>query len=1501
MEKHILGLDLGTNSIGWSVISVNNENNEKPGIALGSRIIPMTQDVIGSFEKGEKQSQTAQRRVYRSTRRLYERRKLRRERLLRVLHKMNYLPPHYNQSFGWDPSNRNTFAKVLENKGQLLPWSKDQSGSPYFIFKSSFEEMLVDFRNNCPSFTPQSKVPYDWTIYYLRHKALHAPILKEELAWILLQFNQKRGYYQLRGMGEDVEEENKGESKEYAKLKVIRIEKEEPLPGKKQWYSLYLENGYVYRRSSELPMDNWLNTVHEFIITTKLDKNGQPKKDPEGNIIRSFSAPKETDWGLIKKRTELQLSESGMTVGDFIYHQMLQNPSQKICGQLIQTIEQENYRDELIQILKKQTAFHTELQDANLYADCVMELYPHNAAHRESIATPDFTRFFVDDILFYQRPLKSKKYLIANCPYEFHSYLIKETGEIKKSPVKCLGRSNPYYQEYRLWGTIQNLRILQREVDEMDETTTAGSIMKDKIHFNVDVTSKFFPTQESYASLYEWANDRSEFTEDALFNDFLHLDKKTIKNYSWNYGEDVKKQGNTTRAALLKNLNKLGITPDFLTEERFFHLWHMLYSITDNKQLRKALTHFSEQEHLPEMFVDVFMKTKPFERDYGSYSEKAIKKLLPLRRCGKYWSASVIDSQTMDRIHHIIDGEIDETISDRIREQSQKQELQSIEDFQNLPEWLACYVVYNRHSEVAEITKWQSPEDLQTYLQNFKQYSLRNPIVEQVVLETLRVVHDLWKQFGSIDEIHVELSRDLKNPAKKRAALFSRNQENEQRNLRICLLLEEMSHDNAYQNVRPYSPTQQEILKIYEEGAVLGAQSIPNDIEKIISSKQPSASDVNRYKLWLEQKYCSPYTGEIIPLSRLFTTDYQIEHVIPRTRYFDDSFNNKVICESEVNKIKSNLLAFEFISQAEGKSVLCSNGHSVRILSLKSYEQRVRQLYSGKQYQTKLKNLLANDIPQSFIERQMNDSRYISKFMISVLSNIVREPDEKESTSKNLIPCTGHITDRLKKDWGLNDIWNDLVYKRFERLNEKSGTSDYGYFDNKNGRRVFQTQVPLDRQQNFSKKRIDHRHHAMDALTIACANRSIVRYLNNENAGNIKQREESKAKLVSNKLIHKPWATFTEDAKKALTETLTSFKQHPRVLSKASNSYQHYNQEGKKIYTPQIGQQLVIRKSLHKATFYGQVNLRFEKQVSLNDALKADIHRLVDKDFKNFILGQTSKGISYEEILKSLKAADYEWQGKNVKKVSVYAFTNEEKGNHYYTVRKALDSSFDNKAIEKITDSGIRQILYRYLEAKGGDAKISFSPEGIEELNCNITQYNNGHPHQPIYKVRWAEQADKFAVGAAACKSHQFVEQDKGTNIYFAIYVDEDGHRFYTTPRLIEIVERLKQGLQPVPEVDSQGHKLLFSLSPNELVYVPSEEECQEPTEVLHHERIYKLVSAKNYQCFFIPCNVALSIADKLEFSSSNKMERALSGEMIKDICWKLKTDRLGHILQVIR
>ena len=95
--KTILGLDLGTNSVGWAVInSVIKEQAERIWIEMaGSRIIPMDAAVLGDFDKGNSISQTSERTRLRGARRLRERQLLRRERLHKVLNILGFLPNHY--------------------------------------------------------------------------------------------------------------------------------------------------------------------------------------------------------------------------------------------------------------------------------------------------------------------------------------------------------------------------------------------------------------------------------------------------------------------------------------------------------------------------------------------------------------------------------------------------------------------------------------------------------------------------------------------------------------------------------------------------------------------------------------------------------------------------------------------------------------------------------------------------------------------------------------------------------------------------------------------------------------------------------------------------------------------------------------------------------------------------------------------------------------------------------------------------------------------------------------------------------------------------------------------------------------------------------------------------------------------------------------------------------------------------------------------------------------
>lgn len=1428
MNKTILGLDLGTNSIGWALVEQDFENKQGEILGMGSRIIPMSQDILGEFGKGNSISQTAERTGYRGVRRLRERFLLRRERLHRVLNLLSFLPTHYSSEIDFNKR----LGKFRDETEPKLAWRKKDDGKFEFIFQSSFDEMVADFKINGQNI----KIPYDWTIYYLRKKAISKKIEKDELAWLLLNFNQKRGYYQLRGEEED---ENPNKLVEFYSLKIVDVLADEPQKGKLDiWYNLILENGWIYRRSSKTPLFDWKDKIRDFIVSTDLNDDGTPKTNKEGEIRRSFRAPAETDWTLIKKKTEQEIDQSNETVGTYIYNTLLQNPKQKIKGKLVRTIERKFYKDELKEILLKQIELQPELFSEELLNNCISELYRNNEAHRQTLQGKDFIHLFLNDIIFYQRPLRSQKSSIGNCTLEFRKYK-DENGMEHIQNLKSIPKSNPYYQEFRLLQWIFNLAIYRKDDD-------------------TNITNEFLNSIEDYEILFDFLNDKKEIEQVSLI-DFLlkqklaikKVPKSEIEKYRWNYVEDKKYPCNETKALITSRLAKVkNIAENFLKREIEQKLWHIIYSVNDKIEFEKALKSFAQKHQLDKnSFVESFRKFPPFKSEYGSYSEKAIKKLLPLMRFGKHWNWDNIDSKSKGRILKIINGEYDENIKKRVRDKVIN--LTQENHFQSLPLWLAQYVIYDRHSEASSLEKWNSIEDLKAFLDDFKQHSLRNPIVEQVVTETLRVVKDIWQQYGNgakdfFKEIHIELGREMKNTADDRKRITNQVTENENTNLRIKALLSEMLNDISVENVRPYSPTQQEILKIYEEGVLNSDIEIEDDILKISKTAQPSSSDLKRYKLWLEQKYKSPYTGQIIPLNKLFTPEYEIEHIIPQSRYFDDSMSNKVICESAVNKLKDNHLGLEFIKNFHGQVVETGFGKSVKIFEVNDYEGFIKQHY-GKN-RSKRNKLLLEEIPEKMIERQMNDTRYISKYISELLSHIVRdEKNDDGVNSKNIIPGNGKITSTLKQDWGLNDVWNDLILSRFERMNELTKSKDFTVW-NKNHQKFLPT-VPLELSKDFQKKRIDHRHHAMDALVIACATRDHVNLLNNQSAKSDLKRYDLQHKLrYTEKWIDKdgkerdkftdfkkPWDTFTQEARHTLENIVVSFKQNLRVINKATNHYEKYvekNGEIKKETIAQKGTNWAIRKPMHKDTISGKVELPWYK---------------------------TPKG-------KILTAT-----------------------------RKNLDISFDLKSIRSITDTGIQKILKNYLESKGSNPEIAFTPEGIEDLNKNITEYNDGKLHQPIYKVRVFELGSKFQVGQTGNKKHKYVEAAKGTNLFFAIYKDENGKQSYESIPLNEVIERQKQGLPNVDFNDRNG----FYLSPNDLVYIPTGDEVENPDGIdfqnLTEEKkgsIYKVVSFTGNRLYCIPHRVAISIVNKVEYTQLNKIEFTKE----KGVCIKLKVDRLGNI-----
>lgn len=1528
--KKILGLDIGTNSIGWSLINHDNSLHQGQILGMGSRIIPMSQDVLGEFGKGNTVSQTAERTRLRMMRRLRERHLLRRERLHRVLNLLDFLPIHYKELIDFEKKP----GKFKDGEEPKIAYRKLQNSSgssskAEFTFMQAYHEMLEEFHQKNPSWLLKEdgssrKIPYDWTIYYLRKKALHKQIEKEEFAWLLLHFNQKRGYYQARG---EEEEEQPNKDIQFYTLTITDVRADEEANSKGDiWYSLTLSNGWLYRRSSKTPLDNWKGTTRDFIVTTELETDGTPKVDKEGQVKRSFRAPGTDDWTLLKKKTEHEIEISGKTVGSYIFDNLLLNPRVKIKGKLVRTIERKFYRDELHRILNVQADFHKEFKDKALFKQCIQELYKQNIPHQNLLQNKNLSFLLAEDILFYQRPLRSKKSTVGNCPLEFRpskdekGQLVYLDGKPAMHPLKVVPKSNPYYQEFRLWNWMHNLRVYKK----LEET---------------DCTGEFIGTLSQKEALFDYLNDQKEIVQEKLIK-FLLTQKglkgkvlnQEIAAYRWNYVEGKTYPGNETRALILGRLSKCHENPaEFLNEGKLNHLWHIIYSVTDKESFGKALRTYAKRYNLDEnSFFEAFKKTPPFDSSYGAYSEKAIKKILPLIKVGRCWKYEAIAPATRTRIEKILTGEFDETIRDQVRNKAIHLEKET--DFQGLPEWLAKYIVYDRHAEAESTGKWNSVADINQWLNDFRQYSLRNMVVEQITLETMRVVRDIWTHYGKgaagyFDEIHIELGRELKQTNDERKDQTSKIAEKEATNQRIKYLLAEMQESGQVQNVRPYSPMQQELLKIYEDGVIKSGIEIDPEILKISKTAQPATADLKRYRLWLEQKYRSPYTGQIIPLSKLFTPEYEIEHIIPRAKYYDDSFSNKVICEAAVNKLKDNNTGYAFVKNKGGQIVELGFNRSVKILIEEEYKEFVQKEYASNP--VKRKKLLMEEIPEEMTERQLNDTRYISRLISQILSNLVRsETNDDGVNSKNIIQVNGKVTAALRQDWGLNDVWNEVLVPRFQRMNALLSTDQFLAWNQQHQKWL--PTVPLEHAASFNKKRIDHRHHALDALVIASATRSHVNFINNQNARKGVKSDEEKAGNrydLRNALCYKksnqadsnhymwlfknPWENFTSETREKLQSIVISYKKNLRVLNSTSNYYNKWgevNGERARIRMKQTtGAAKAIRKPLHKDTVFGAVRLQKKKLVSLSTALDS-ISSIVDKEFRKFLQQLHAQGLDKKKIQAQLKSMQMKWDGKSIAKVEIWYWEEE-----LVATRKSLDTSFTEESISSITDTGIQKILLNHLNNNKGktDEKgkaiqaemLAFSPEGIEQMNQNLRVLNNGKDHQPIEKVRVYEpKGNKFSVGEKNNKRSKYVEAAKGTNLYFGIYQSDRGERSYDSIPLNVVIERLRQGLFPVPDTNEKGHRLLFDLSPNDLVYVPTEEEqvigkaAFNTGTFVNPDRVYKVVSFTGNRLSCIKQEVAISILDKVEFTSLNKIERTIEGIMIKSSCWKISCDRLGNI-----
>jgi len=603
--------------------------------------------------------------------------------------------------------------------------------------------------------------------------------------------------------------------------------------------------------------------------------------------------------------------------------------------------------------------------------------------------------------------------------------------------------------------------------------------------------------------------------------------------------------------------------------------------------------------------------------------------------------------------------------------------------------------------------------------------SLRQPVVEKVLNQLINVVNAIIEhpEYGRPDEIRVELARELKQSKDERNRTFSNINKQEKRNKEI-----------------------EDRLRT-EYGFVKVTKTL-----------------INKFKIYEEVGGVSPYTGKRLALADFLNgAGVDVEHIVPKSRLFDDSLSNKTIAESWVNKAKGNMTAYDFM-KSQPIPGLQSFDDYIAMVNL-WYKSGVN---GAKINQTKYKRLLCpeSDIPKDFIERQLRQTQYISKKASQVLRLVCR----------NVTATSGGVTDFLREKWGWNDVLKKVNWERYEKLGKTS------IEERENGKRLYHIE-------GWSK-RDDHRHHAIDALVVACTKQSFIQSLNRLNqtvnaSGNqetLKQSEHKRFKEIAG------MAPFeVDDIVELTSKIIVSFKPGKRVFSKSRNKA-----------TGHVG--LIPRGALSKETVYGKIKIQETREVALNKNFNPG-WLIVDK-YLRVVIRERIKSHN-GDVAKAFKSPIYLADGTTqVKKVAIYEWNEE-------AVVKYPLSSIRLKDVEYVVDPVVKAKLQAYFD------KYTNEKEAVKNLGIDPIWYNEAK-RIPINSVRLRTGLGKVVPQKQVSPGEAKGFVDSGNNHHLAVYEREDGSLFDVMVSFQEAFERKANGV-PVYLNEYEGAKLKWKFEQNDL------------------------------------------------------------------------------------
>ena len=501
--KKILGLDLGTTSIGWALVNEKENDNEQSAIIkLGIRVNPLSVDEQSNFEKGKAITTNADRTLKRSSRRNLQRFKLRRENLLTLLKEHGFIT---DETVLCEQGNRTTFETrrlraravteeiTLEELARVLLMINKKRGYKSSRKADSGEDgKLIDGMTVARQLYDEHLTPGQYVLNLLRKGKKYLPDFypSDLTAELKAVWRTQQTYYPELLTQELYDAiKNKNEKQTWA-----ICAKPFGINGMKRNGTMAEQTIENYRWRTEA-LEKKIGLEELAIVLQKI--NGQ---------IRSTSGY----LGEISDRSK-ELYFNHQTVGQYQMQLLEQNPNTSLKNQVFY---RQDYLDEFERIWETQASYHPEL-------------------------TTELKHEVRDIVIFYQRQLKSQKGLVGYCELENDTKEVVVDGKKKTVTIglRVCPKSSPLFQCFKIWQTINNVQV-------------SGNIIPEKQLdlFGTVATYKYGSrclTEEEKQTLYKELSlkERMKATE------ILKLLFKNAKGLSLNFHEV---DGNRTMAAFVK-------------------------------------------------------------------------------------------------------------------------------------------------------------------------------------------------------------------------------------------------------------------------------------------------------------------------------------------------------------------------------------------------------------------------------------------------------------------------------------------------------------------------------------------------------------------------------------------------------------------------------------------------------------------------------------------------------------------------------------------------------------------------------------------------------------------------------------------------------------------------------------------------------------------------------------------------------------------------------------